>query len=147
MMLILVLFFFFSSRRRHTRYWRDWSSDVCSSDLYFGDASGGFHTDQGNRPGQPPPRPARRAAARLGVAWGHLALRGRGPGVPAVVGVEVVGHRRGVPYRPAAVLVAAPRPAGERRPARPRYSSVRLWGGGSLSGRGASAAVGWLVCG
>src|SRR5258707_15745702 len=28
------LFFFFSSRRRHTRYWRDWSSDVCSSDLY-----------------------------------------------------------------------------------------------------------------
>src|SRR5476651_640100 len=26
-------FFFFSSRRRHTRYWRDWSSDVCSSDL------------------------------------------------------------------------------------------------------------------
>src|SRR3712207_3857299 len=27
---LLVLF---SSRRRHTRYWRDWSSDVCSSDL------------------------------------------------------------------------------------------------------------------
>src|SRR6476620_5642473 len=26
-------FFFFSSRRRHTRYWRDWSSDVYSSDL------------------------------------------------------------------------------------------------------------------
>src|SRR5438445_7281191 len=25
--------FFFSSRRRHTRYWRDWSSDVWSSDL------------------------------------------------------------------------------------------------------------------
>src|SRR3712207_969310 len=25
--------FFFSSRRRHTRYWRDWSSDVCSADL------------------------------------------------------------------------------------------------------------------
>src|SRR3712207_8581245 len=23
----------FSSRRRHTSYWRDWSSDVCSSDL------------------------------------------------------------------------------------------------------------------
>src|SRR3712207_7803355 len=28
-------FFFFSSRRRHTRYWRDWSSDVCSSDLLW----------------------------------------------------------------------------------------------------------------
>src|SRR5215470_11059286 len=28
-----TLFFFFSSRRRHTRCYRDWSSDVCSSDL------------------------------------------------------------------------------------------------------------------
>src|SRR5207253_7354354 len=28
--------FFFSSRRRHTRWPRDWSSDVCSSDLLFG---------------------------------------------------------------------------------------------------------------
>src|SRR5699024_11264878 len=28
-----VLYFFFSSRRRHTRSKRDWSSDVCSSDL------------------------------------------------------------------------------------------------------------------
>src|SRR2546429_2598930 len=30
-----LLFFFFSSRRRHTRCSRDWSSDVCSSDLAF----------------------------------------------------------------------------------------------------------------
>src|SRR2546422_1405901 len=30
----LLLFFFFSSRRRHTRCSRDWSSDVCSSDLF-----------------------------------------------------------------------------------------------------------------
>src|SRR5206468_8566833 len=28
-----MCFFFFSSRRRHTRSDRDWSSDVCSSDL------------------------------------------------------------------------------------------------------------------
>src|SRR6266700_4291163 len=28
-----MFFFFFSSRRRHTRFSRDWSSDVCSSDL------------------------------------------------------------------------------------------------------------------
>src|SRR5215217_143897 len=33
MWFISFCFFFFSSRRRHTRYWRDWSSDVCSSDL------------------------------------------------------------------------------------------------------------------
>src|SRR5207253_4363847 len=30
-----MVFFFFSSRRRHTRWPRDWSSDVCSSDLGF----------------------------------------------------------------------------------------------------------------
>src|SRR6266511_6131888 len=29
----MIIFFFFSSRRRHTRFSRDWSSDVCSSDL------------------------------------------------------------------------------------------------------------------
>src|SRR5687768_17843428 len=39
----LFFFFFFSSRRRHTRCSRDWSSDVCSSDLR--DTAGG-----------PPPR-------------------------------------------------------------------------------------------
>src|SRR5690606_39528441 len=30
---LLAFLFFFSSRRRHTRFSRDWSSDVCSSDL------------------------------------------------------------------------------------------------------------------
>src|SRR3712207_8054900 len=33
MCVFIFIVFFFSSRRRHTRYWRDWSSDVCSSDL------------------------------------------------------------------------------------------------------------------
>src|SRR5690606_41136771 len=37
---LICVWFFFSSRRRHTRFSRDWSSDVCSSDLrhtaYFG---------------------------------------------------------------------------------------------------------------
>src|SRR5690606_40744411 len=32
--------FFFSSRRRHTRFSRDWSSDVCSSDLAAGARTG-----------------------------------------------------------------------------------------------------------
>src|SRR3989449_5748682 len=35
--LLEISFFFFSSRRRHTRCSRDWSSDVCSSDLDFVD--------------------------------------------------------------------------------------------------------------
>src|SRR5690606_39765546 len=29
------ILFFFSSRRRHTIFSRDWSSDVCSSDLFY----------------------------------------------------------------------------------------------------------------
>src|SRR5690625_4677306 len=33
MKIVLCMYFFFSSRRRHTRWPRDWSSDVCSSDL------------------------------------------------------------------------------------------------------------------
>src|SRR5215203_6889921 len=37
---VYVDFFFFSSRRRHTRYWRDWSSDVCSSDLAWAALAG-----------------------------------------------------------------------------------------------------------
>src|SRR5207248_8264787 len=35
-----LFFFFFSSRRRHTRSYGDWSSDVCSSDLYTDRAKG-----------------------------------------------------------------------------------------------------------
>src|SRR5207245_8771855 len=38
----LAVIFFFSSRRRHTRCYRDWSSDVCSSD---------FHADFDRRTG------------------------------------------------------------------------------------------------
>src|SRR5690606_40564456 len=37
--------FFFSSRRRHTRFSRDWSSDVCSSDLE-NDLQYDFNTDR-----------------------------------------------------------------------------------------------------
>src|SRR5439155_16688034 len=32
-LMYIPIIFFFSSRRRHTRWPRDWSSDVCSSDL------------------------------------------------------------------------------------------------------------------
>src|SRR5690606_40620473 len=35
--LSMFCLFFFSSRRRHTRFSRDWSSDVCSSDLLNGE--------------------------------------------------------------------------------------------------------------
>src|SRR5699024_11466508 len=38
--------FFFSSRRRHTRSKRDWSSDVCSSDLTIRSNGTIFENDQ-----------------------------------------------------------------------------------------------------
>src|SRR2546429_6035260 len=43
--------FFFSSRRRHTRCSRDWSSDVCSSDLnqYSGAGGGVFKSTDGGK--------------------------------------------------------------------------------------------------
>src|SRR6266496_5619826 len=54
----IVFFFFFSSRRRHTRSLRDWSSDVCSSDLRglllanvaWADSMGGAKWDSARRP-------------------------------------------------------------------------------------------------
>src|SRR5437660_2260279 len=55
--------FFFSSRRRHTRWPRDWSSDVCSSDLMSGIVDfarlGGIipkTVTRQPRAGNPPPR-------------------------------------------------------------------------------------------
>src|SRR5438874_12221263 len=39
--------FFFSSRRRHTRSLRDWSSDVCSSDLALGRSDRGDREERG----------------------------------------------------------------------------------------------------
>src|SRR5690606_40241960 len=53
-----VFLFFFSSRRRHTRFSRDWSSDVCSSDL----VASSF------RPDQEALRGARLAAGAAGLA-------------------------------------------------------------------------------
>src|SRR5258707_14898216 len=49
---MIFFVFFFSSRRRHTRYWRDWSSDVCSSDLPIvgGEDEVRRHVDGGLRP-------------------------------------------------------------------------------------------------
>src|SRR5690625_5352197 len=41
--LLLRCIFFFSSRRRHTRWPRDWSSDVCSSDLEYPAESRSFY--------------------------------------------------------------------------------------------------------
>src|SRR5256884_1948912 len=55
--------FFFSSRRRHTRCSRDWSSDVCSSDLLkFCRADGATLVSESSSPG------SEAGTARLGSA-------------------------------------------------------------------------------
>src|SRR3712207_2702997 len=68
--------FFFSSRRRHTRYWRDWSSDVCSSDLAV-EVGGGEGVQQG---------------ARVGVADGAVLVDGVDVGTGAVHGHPVAAR-------------------------------------------------------
>src|SRR5437879_8503989 len=66
-MIYYFFFFFFSSRRRHTRYIGDWSSDVCSSDLYESGSDGRS---------QPPPRayPCLSGRRTLG-GWGLWTYR------------------------------------------------------------------------
>src|ERR1035437_10946927 len=54
-----VIIFFFSSRRLHTRYWRDWISDVCSSDL------GGRRVRLHDGPGPPTPGRVRFPVKRI----------------------------------------------------------------------------------
>src|SRR5690606_40865402 len=44
--------FFFSSRRRHTRFSRDWSSDVCSSDLGRPDSTFSYSATLNNEGGE-----------------------------------------------------------------------------------------------
>src|SRR6266536_4506847 len=83
-------FFFFSSRRRHTRSTRDWSSDVCSSDLYSRRAEdrpvAAWHEDPAGRarepgegPGSGPGCRRRRRPFRTRVAAGRVAGCADGP--------------------------------------------------------------------
>src|SRR5690625_6406126 len=70
--------FFFSSRRRHTRWPRDWSSDVCSSDLLL-------------TPGPDTPAQLAHASAEYARANGELiaALQANGIDATAADGVNV----------------------------------------------------------
>src|SRR6266496_4727021 len=74
-----ISFFFLSSRRRHTRSLRDWSSDVCSSDLPLG------HPPAHQSVGDEQVLPRERAALLIevqqvaGVQW-HVAVADVGDG-------------------------------------------------------------------
>src|SRR5439155_5024207 len=99
-----LFFFFFSSRRRHTRWPRDWSSDVCSSDL-----------------AGPARRPSRCTCARdLARAQVHLDGRRAGPAVGGAVGLEAA--------RPARLGAGLPRSRSEERRVG-KECRERGWGG------------------
>src|SRR3989442_14043151 len=82
LMVVSLTFFFFSSRRRHTRCGRDWSSDVCSSDLGGLDRVGADadHVERGmgllERLRDHPDRGDRVVAALVQI--GRASCRGRG---------------------------------------------------------------------
>src|SRR6266511_583873 len=82
----LVGFFFFSSRRRHTRFSRDWSSDVCSSDLGLA-AGAGRHAVPGRGRGALA-GPLRSEPGPLHLAVCDRAARGTGGGVRGSHGGE-----------------------------------------------------------
>src|SRR5699024_12193317 len=69
---IYFIFFFFSSRRRHTRSKRDWSSDVCSSDLITSLSSVIAHQRRGS------------------VVWSVVFLMGIGAIIGVAIGSRVV---------------------------------------------------------
>src|SRR5690606_39571974 len=68
-------FFFFSSRRRHTRFSRDWSSDVCSSDLLLAqDGDAGLQVGSLHIGDQTPLEAAAHAVFEAGqLTWRHIA--------------------------------------------------------------------------
>src|SRR5439155_7025977 len=111
---IFYFSFFFSSRRRHTRWPRDWSSDVCSSDLRLGVVGDGVIADRARldlvaellapRRGvalalpraQQPPNGRQHRLARLVQAWVDVLLGQQTlvSGVP-VPGVRLDSHSDG----------------------------------------------------
>src|SRR5690606_40019694 len=74
--------FFFSSRRRHTRFSRDWTSDVCSSDLVH---------QLGPHPVGEFPQPARAhvVGGELGSQIAHPFLGGSGVGGDQLHDIEI----------------------------------------------------------
>src|SRR5439155_12508975 len=85
-----LVYFFFSSRRRHTRWPRDWSSDVCSSDLV---------------------RAHVRGEGRRHASEGHARREHRG----AWRREQPSDRRRKMAVRPASIVLAALLRSEERR--------------------------------
>src|SRR5207249_8646535 len=113
--------FFFSSRRRHTRSKRDWSSDVCSSDL-----SRAQGTPRCTRAGMRPPARVHRGVpcARLLPAALVVAALTRAACVPAATLVISIQSPDGHALA-GAVVTARPLDAPGKRPAQIGRASCR----------------------
>src|SRR5690606_14723278 len=107
--------FFFSSRRRHTRFSRDWSSDVCSSDL----APGRIERDHAREQRHVP---APLDEAERGVAEGRRD-RERGEGALVPLDVLDVGNGRAAPR-----FEQGERALGVAHAERDRADPVRVFG-------------------
>src|SRR6266850_5692790 len=91
-----IFFFFFSSRRRHTRLQGDWSSDVCSSDLFVGDLGARALVRRSiasfRKHAQFPSEGVAAPAAIPGVSWSdHWAFRKHG--YPAIMVTDTAFYR------------------------------------------------------
>src|SRR6266513_2869132 len=116
-------FFFFSSRRRHTRSKRDWSSDVCSSDLFHRRMS--IHL-RGRERGV-----TQQLLYRPQIGAGVEQVRGER--MAQGVNVQVAAARQGAQQPPDRELHAPrreppPPPAHEHRPAVERSGEARAQG-------------------
>src|SRR5207249_5348027 len=121
-----VQIFFFSSRRRHTRSKRDWSSDVCSSDLSRWRSASSATCDCTRSPCTwSHAKPVRRAPIPYGAAAAALAQAGV-PRVPAAA-------HRGVQEHP------DPRGAARDRGRGGAGAGRERGGGAVLAHRGAAA--------
>src|SRR5690606_40256890 len=108
-----MLCFFFSSRRRHTRFSRDWSSDVCSSDLL-----GRRRRPRAGAEGDPHLEPAPRPQEEGDVTSAPRAARPTPPPISGhqvtLEGLRAVAALAVLVYHVAATAGSITNPAGAR---------------------------------
>src|SRR5439155_7008095 len=93
-----VFDFFFSSRRRHTRWPRDWSSDVCSSDLFRRVRA--TPRTPGSRRGKAPLPAFPRATLQSASSWSLFTLDETTKHFPSPKGAHLDSSHRNAQHTP-----------------------------------------------